>query len=83
MSRLKSGLGARGSKGKKAAAPSRPAGRQVMVAKPKSDVYVALLGVSLGAILIGMLLLALVLRRYDFQTQAAWNTPAPTATAMA
>jgi hypothetical protein len=54
-----------------------------MVAKPKSDVYVALLGVSLGAILIGMLLLALVLRRYDFQTQAVWNTPAPAATALA
>lgn len=39
-----------------------------MVPKAKSDVWVALLGVSLGAIMIGALLLVLVLNRYEFQT---------------
>jgi hypothetical protein len=39
-----------------------------MVPKPKSDVWVALLGVSLGAMVLGMLLLLLVLNSYEFQT---------------
>lgn len=43
---------------------SRPG---VLVQKPKSDVFVALLGVSLGAILIGCLILVLVLNQYQWQ----------------
>jgi hypothetical protein len=46
------------------------AGRQVMVPTARSDVYVSLLGVALGAILIGCLLLALVMRRYEFKVTA-------------
>lgn len=42
-----------------------------MVPKAKSDVYVALLGVSLGAILLGVILLVLVLNSYEFQTKVA------------
>ena len=50
---------------------SRPAGRPgVYVATPKSDVYVALLGVSLGAMILATLLLALILNGYEFQTHA-------------
>ena len=64
MSRQKSGRGTKPARGK-AAAPARGAGR-VMVAKPKSDVWVALLGVSLGAIILGALLLVLVLNKYEF-----------------
>lgn len=55
------------SKGAKKAA--RPAGRPgVYVATPKSDVYVALLGVSLFAMLLATLLLTLLLNGYDFKT---------------
>lgn len=89
MSRLKSGLGAKKDKGAGRSASAAKVkgkaagGRQVMVPKAKSDIYVALLGVSLGAMLIGMLLLALVLRRYDWQTKAVSNAPVVTMTALA
>ena len=88
MSRLKSGLGAKKDKsaGRSAAAKGKgkaAGGRQVMVPKAKSDIYVALLGVSLGAMLLGMLLLTLVLRRYEFQTKAVSNAPVVTMTALA
>ncbi len=50
---------------------TRPAGRPgVYVATPKSDIYVALLGVSLGAMVIATLLLTLILNGYEFQLKA-------------
>jgi len=51
------------------AARSAPAGgaRGVYVQSPKSDIFVVLLAISLGAILIGCLLLVLVWNRYNFQ----------------
>ena len=50
---------------------TRPAGRPgVYVATPKSDVYVALLGVSLGAMILATLLLTLILNGYEFQLKA-------------
>lgn len=50
---------------------TRPAGRPgVYVATPKSDVYVALLGVSLGAMIVATLLLTLLLNRYEFAIKA-------------
>ena len=56
------------------AAPSRggrPAGqRGVYVATPQSDIYVTLLGVSLGAMLISIILLALRLSQYEFKITA-------------
>jgi hypothetical protein len=46
----------------------RPAGRPgVYVATPQSDIYVALLGASLGALLISIILLALRLSQYEFK----------------
>lgn len=42
-----------------------------MVPAARSDIYVAMLGIALGAIVIGTLLLVLVLNRYGFQTKAA------------
>jgi len=39
----------------------------VYVQSPKSDIFVVLLAISLGAILIGCLLLVLVMNRYNFQ----------------
>jgi hypothetical protein len=57
-------------------ASSRPAARTsgrpgVFVQTPKSDIYVTMLGIALGAILLGCLLLFLLLNRYEFQLKAA------------
>jgi hypothetical protein len=51
----------------------------VYVQAPKSDVYVAMLSVALGAMLLGCILLVLLLQRYEFKTKAAARTldPAP------
>jgi hypothetical protein len=48
----------------------------VFVQAPKSDIYVALLGVSVGAMFLGALLLLLVMKNYDFKVAApkAMNT---------
>lgn len=65
MSRLKSAPAA-----SRPAARSAPAGnRGVYVQSPKSDIYVVMIAISLGAILIGCILLALVMNRYDFQVK--------------
>jgi hypothetical protein len=46
----------------------RPAGRQgVYVATPQSDIYVTMLGISLGSMLISILLLCLRLAQYEFK----------------
>ncbi len=61
-------------------AAARPAARGVYVQAPKSDVYVAMLGVALGAMILGCLLLVLVLQRYEFKTKVSTappTTPAP------
>ena len=54
---------------------ARPAGGRpgVFVQTPKSDIYVALLGVALGAMVLGCLLLVLVLQRYEFKTKVSSN----------
>ena len=62
----------RSTRGNTAATPARgarPGGRPggVFVATPKSDVYVALLGVSLGAMVLATLLLVVLFSRYDFK----------------
>ncbi|CAN5685771.1 hypothetical protein BH23PLA1_BH23PLA1_12520 [soil metagenome] len=62
----------RGAKGGGRSSASRPAvqrggsGRGVYVQQPRSDVYVALLGVALGAMILGCLFLALKLNQYEF-----------------
>ena len=77
MSRARSGRGA------STAASARPAAaRGVYVQAPKSDIYVALLGVALGAMILGCLLLILVLNRYEFKTKVSGVFPA-SSTAMA
>lgn len=47
----------------------RPGGRPggVYVATPQSDVYVTMLGVSLGSLLLSILLLTLRLSQYEFK----------------
>jgi hypothetical protein len=62
----------------RAGAGARPAAqRGVYVQAPKSDIYVALLGVSLGAMIIGCILLVIVLNRYGFSTKVSATTPTP------
>jgi hypothetical protein len=51
-----------------AAAARRPG---VLVQSPKSDVYVAMLGIALAAILIGCLLMILLFSKYNFSTKVA------------
>jgi hypothetical protein len=55
----------------------RPAARPgVFVQTPQSDIYVALLGIALGAMVLGCLLLLLILNRYGFSTKVSAFTPA-------
>ena len=67
------GTAAKGVAGKpvKGGKPSAVAGVRgrpgVLVQKPKSDVFVVLLGIALGATLVGSLILALVLNQYQWQ----------------
>ena len=72
MSRPRSG---RGASPAGAARPAAAAQRGVYVQAPKSDIYVALLGVALGAMILGCLLLVLVLNRYEFKTKVAALSP--------
>ena len=74
MSRPRSAPAAKG----RASRPAAGGARGVYVQSPKSDIFVALLGVSLGAMVLGCLLLVLVLNRYGFSTKVAANALAPT-----
>jgi len=73
LSRPRSGRAASGGGGGKG---NRPAGRPgVFVQTPKSDIYVALLGIALGAMVLGCILLLLILNRYEFKTTVSTRTP--------
>jgi hypothetical protein len=71
---------ARGASGGARAATGRPG---VFVQTPRSDIFVALLGVALGAMVLGCLLLVLILQRYEFTTKAAALLTQPATTALA
>ncbi len=47
--------------------PKNLKGRQISVEKPAWSAYETLLSVSLGGLLLGIILLALLLNRYEFQ----------------
>ena len=55
----------------------------IFVQAPRSDVYVALLGVALGAMIVGCILLVLILQRYDFKIKVSAMMPAAPATTAA
>ena len=63
MSRLPSSRTPSGSTTTRAAAPRRPG---VLVQAPKSDIYVTLLGISLGAIVLACVLMVMLLSTYGF-----------------
>jgi hypothetical protein len=53
----------------------------VFVQTPKSDIYVTLLSIALGAMILGCLLLLLILNRYEFKTKVSAVVP-PSATVL-
>jgi hypothetical protein len=65
--------------------PARGGARGVYVQSPKSDIYVAMLGIALGAIVLGCLLLIILMGRYEFQMKptALETRSAPAALAVA
>lgn len=75
MSRQRSGRGtspppaARGKPSTPRSGGAAPRARGVYVQAPKSDVYVVMLGISLGAILLACLFLFLVWSRYELKTK--------------
>jgi len=62
------------------AAASRPRG--IVVPSPKSDIFVVLLGISLGAIVLGCLLMILLLARYGFSVKVSAAPVTPQVTRM-
>ena len=48
-----------------------PGPRGVLVQSPKSDIYVALLGISLGALIVACILMSIIMGRYGFSTKVA------------
>jgi hypothetical protein len=83
MSRLASSRGSSApaaSSRSSAAAPRRPG---VLVQSPKSDIYVVLLGISVGAIVISCILMLVLFGRYDFKTRVSSLPPAASAAAIA
>jgi hypothetical protein len=84
LSRLPSSRGSSASassgRSSSAAAPRRPG---VLVQSPKSDIYVVLLGISLGAIVISCILMIIMLGRYNFSTKVSANAPPAAAVAIA
>ena len=82
MSRLASSRGSSASSASRgaAAAQRRPG---VFVQAPKSDIYVALLGISLAAIVIATLLMVVLFSQYGFSTKVSSTSTPPAATRIA
>ena len=72
MSRLPS---SRGSNPSGSTPVRRPGG--VLVQSPRSDIYVVLLSVALGAIVISVLILVRIFASYGFSTKVSSRPPAP------
>lgn len=73
MSRLRSSRASRTAGAASSASGARATvGRRpgVLVQAPKSDIFVVMLGVALGAIVLACLLMLLILWRYDFKVNA-------------
>ena len=81
MSRLASSRGSSAASASRgAAAPRRPG---VFVQAPKSDIFVALLGISLAAIVLATLLMVILFSQYGFSTKVSSNSTPPAATRIA
>lgn len=81
MSRLPSTRGSSSTPASRSAAAQRRPG--VLVAAPKSDIYVAMLGISLAAILIATILMTIIFASYGWTTKISQTNHAPSVTRMA
>jgi len=81
LSRQPSTRGSSASTTTRASAAARRPG--VFVQAPKSDIYVTLLGISLGAILLATLLMVMLFSQYGFSTKVSANTTPPPLTRVA
>jgi hypothetical protein len=79
------------SRGSSAASPSgrsstvAGSGRRpgVLVQSPKSDIFVVMLGIALGAIVLGCLLMLIMFSRYSFSTKVSTLSQPSQVTAIA
>ncbi len=71
MSRQPSTRGSSASTASRGAAAAQPRRPGVLVQSPKSDIYVALLGIALAAILMACLLMLLMLNRYSWSVKVS------------
>lgn len=73
MSRLRSSRGSSASSTSTSQRTVSAAARRggVLVQAPKSDIYVVMLGIALGAMVIGSLLMLLILSNYNFSTKVS------------
>ena len=83
MSRLNPSRGSSPAPSSARSAPAAARRPGVLVQSPKSDIYVALLGVALGAIVISVILMIVLWSRYDFKTKVSAVPPAPRAVTLA
>ncbi len=67
MSRLASSRGS--SSSTRGGAAAAAAQRRVAIQSPKSDIYVALLGISLAAIILATVLMTVLFSQYNFSTK--------------
>jgi ABC-type proline/glycine betaine transport system substrate-binding protein len=81
LSRLASSRSSSGSGATRTAAAQRRPG--VFVQAPKSDIYVALLGISLAAIILATLLMTLLFSQYGFSTKVSAASTPPATTRIA
>jgi len=75
LSRLRSSRGsstaASSASATRSAVTARSGGGRVLVQAPKSDIYTVMLGIALGALVIGCLLMTLLLNGYGFSTKVS------------
>jgi len=73
LSRLRSSRGSSATTSSSASGPRAAAGRsgggRVLVQAPKSDIYTVMLGIALGALVIGCILMIMILSNYSFSTK--------------
>jgi len=81
LSRLASSRGSSSGATRTAGAAQRRPG--VFVQAPKSDIYVALLGISLAAILLATLLMVVLFSQYSFSTKVSAASKAQDTTRIA
>jgi hypothetical protein len=83
LSRLNPSRGSSAAPSSTRSAPAAARRPGVLVQSPKSDIYVTLLGVALGAIMISVILMIILWSRYEFKTKVSAVTQAPRAVALA